>query len=507
MIVNLYFLINVPKTQWLFTVWMIFVAIYLIIDIFTIIHILKNKHHEPVSALLWIFIIVELNYIGLIMYLFLGINRINTKGVKVSEAHKAMHAMRILPGSLSAYLKKIRAFHYSGNNIKEHTYLSILDRLQASTYPILGNKIELLEDGTCAYPKMFDAIKNAKYHIHLQSYIIMNDEVGKKLFDLLELKAKSGVKIKVLFDRMGSAKAYKAHFFKHWAKNIPNLEIKPFSVFNLFAPYRIQLRNHRKLLIIDGKIAFIGGINISADNDRRINKNKYIHDLHCRIEGPVIGEFQYTFLRDWCFVSKVDPIKILETKYQYFRTPVHCGDSIIRINSSGPGQSFEASEKLFMTGVTAAKDSVWIITPYFVPDKSFIDLLRMAAARNVDVKIIIPQNNNHWYVRYAATSFYNVLLKDNIRIYEKKGVFSHVKAMLIDGEWATMGSSNCDNRSFRLNYELDFSVEGGEFIRDLHDQFIKEISESVEITMVDRLNRSTKEELLEAFCSLLTPVL
>ena len=486
--------------------WLILITLLVVMDIVAILHILKNKHDQPASAILWIFLVVELHLVGIILYLVLGINRLNTKGVKVGKAHKSIHAMRNTPGSLSRYLEEVRRFHYSGNLKDEHKYLSVLDRILPSTYPICGNNLELLEDGTAAYPKMFDAIQKAENHIHLQSYIIMNDETGEKLLNLLEEKAKSGVKVKVMFDRMGSGKAYKARFFKHWAMSIPNFEIKPFSKVNLFAPYRIQLRNHRKLLIVDGKTAFIGGINISSDNDRHINKNKYIHDLHSKIQGPVIGELQYTFLRDWCSVSKISPIKIIEAE-NYFPTPVECGNSLVRVNSSGPGQAYEASEKLFMTAVTTAQKSLWIVTPYFVPDKSFINMLCMAAGRNVEIKIIIPQNNNHWYVRYATRSLYNTLLRANVRVFEKKGVFSHVKVMMVDNTWVTMGSSNCDNRSFRLNYELDFVVQDGDFIRNVHDQILKEISESEEITIEKRKSRTLKEELIENFCSLITPIL
>ena len=224
MLINLFLTMNVP-----FIGWLILLIIFLIIDIVAIIHILKNKHDQPVSALLWIFLVIELHIFGVIIYLILGINRIHTTGLKIEKSHKTMHAVRNSSGSLSRYLAEIREFHYVGNTTNEHNYLSVLDRILPSTYPICGNKLELLEDGTAAYPKMFEAIQKAKDHIHLQSYIIMNDETGERLFNVLEEKARSGVKVKVLFDRMGSGRAYKARFFKHWAREIPNFEIKPFN--------------------------------------------------------------------------------------------------------------------------------------------------------------------------------------------------------------------------------------------------------------------------------------
>ena len=250
-------------------------------------------------------------------------------------------------------------------------------------------------------------------------------------------------------------------------------------------------------------------ISVIIENDAMFSyrkKTKYIHDLHCHIKGPAVGELQFSFLKDWSFATNTNPEILLE-QGDYFVTPEDMGESVIRTIPSGPGQAYEASKKLFMSAVSMAKKSLWIITPYFVPDKSFIEGLCLASARNVDIRIIIPQNNNHWYVRCASRSIYNTLIHSNIRVYEKKGMFSHAKAALIDGEWAIMGSSNCDMRSFRLNYELDFTVEGGDFVYILHQQFSKELEESQEITYSSRMNRTRIQELIENFCSLFTPVL
>jgi cardiolipin synthase len=264
------------------------------------------------------------------------------------------------------------------------------------------------------------------------------------------------------------------------------------------------MRNHRKLLVIDGYTCFIGGINISADNDKTIRKNRYIHDLHAMITGPSVGEFSYSFIKDWCYSTRSNPDSLLQDQ-SYFPLPITKGEAIVRSIASGPGQDFEASSKVYLAATHIATKSLWIITPYFVPDKSFIKSLCMASAKGVDVRVIIPQNNNHWYVRFATSSLYHSLLETGIHIYEKKGVFSHAKAMLVDGAWATMGSSNCDNRSFRLNYELDFVVEDTEFITALKNQFQREMKHSVEIQT--HRKKSLPRELIENICSLFAPVM
>ena len=504
MIIDFFVLFNNPH---LLPVWILFFIICITLDIIIIIHIIINKHSEPTSAILWIFIVVDFHLLGILVYLILGINRVKSKWLSVDKHTKSMRASRIFKGPLSAFLHELTKFQLSSKSGSMPEYQYILDRIVPKSIPVTGNKVDLLIDGTYAYPRMCQEIKKAKHHVNLQSYIINNDVVACKIFSLLEEKAKEGVKVKVLFDALGSSKAYKAHFFKHWSVKHPNFKIIPFSRLNLLTPYRIQMRNHRKLLVCDGKVAFIGGINISSENDINLTlKNRHIHDLHCRIEGPAVGDLQYTFLKDWSLASKTPPLELL-SKTNYFPIPKHCGDASIRVITSGPGQSDLASKKLFMTAATSAQKSLWIMTPYFVPDSAFLQTLCMASARNVDIRVIIPQNNNHWYVRYACRSLYSLLLRYNIRIFEKTGNFSHVKAMIIDGQWAAMGSSNCDVRSFKLNYELDCIIEGSKFISDLHNQFQQELSNSVEIDWTSRKKRSFNERLLEDFCSLFTPVL
>lgn len=479
---------------------------FFLISLVTSIHILLNKHEEPVSAVLWVFVVFSFPIVGLIFYLIFGINRRHTQGIRIKTAHEFVNAGKIEPAHkpLISYLEEQRRFIAKVDSPDFH----MLDRLLSSTVPLTGNKVELLCDGTKAYPRMLKEIEKAKNSVNLQSYIIMDDPIGKKIFDLLEQKAREGVNVKVIYDRFGSWPAFLSLFFTKFGKNIPNLKIRPFAPFNLKAPWSIQLRNHRKLIVIDGQVAFVGGINISGDNDSRLNrKDRYIHDLHCFIKGPAVGEFQFSFLRDWHYVTSTPLDQLF--KEDYFPSFKECGDSIVRVVASGPGgeEDYEASEKVFMTAVSTAKQYIWIMTPYFIPDKPFWRFLCMAVAKGVEVRIIIPQKNNHWYIHYATQSLYRPLLEAGIRIYEKRGSFSHAKAMLVDGVWAYMGSSNCDVRSFRLNYELDFTITKGVFLDQLHSQFMKEMEDSKEICLEDILNKKIALQLLENACSLFTPVL
>jgi len=489
------------------TVFLIIVDI--IICSFVAVHILLNKHEEPTSAIAWLIIVFSFPIAGTFFYLIFGVNRIYTEGLDIKSANDFVSSHLDRPGLVPAsrYFENLGKYIFRTEKSEPYPLFGTsLDRLLPDTVPLHGNRLELLLDGTKAYPKMLEEIEKATSSIHLQSFIIMDDDVGKAILGRLEHKASSGVKVKVIYDKFGSTKALYSFLKRKYGRNIPNFEMRAFSRFTLKSPWGIQLRNHRKVLVIDGKTAFIGGINISSDNITGLSRpDHYIHDLHCMIKGPSVGEIQMSFLRDWHYVSNVHPAELLTV--ENFPMPESCGDSIVRIVDSGPGQNYLASEKLFMTAIATAQKHVWIMSPYFIPDKPFWKLLCTAVARGVEIRIIVPKHNNHWYAQYATQSLYSTLLDSGVRIYEKEGSFSHAKAILVDGTWAIMGSSNCDVRSFRLNYELDFTVMKGDFLNVLHSQFMKEMAESSEVLLENVLKKKLPQKLLENSCSLLTPIL
>ena len=489
--------------------WIIIYAVYLLLQLGFAAHILLTRHEESASALMWLLVIILLPGIGMLIYCFFGIIRIKTVGSRVQKIQDFVDSSRpiYLGKQIKSYLDNIKEF-IPGPQSENHEIRRMLDNLLPSRVPLSGNNLELLRDGTSVYPRMLEDIKKAEHTIRMQSFIIMNDPVGKKLFDALEKKAENGVDVKVQYDSFGSFKASFSYFFHRYIKqNLNNLSIRPFSPINLFSPWRIQLRNHRKLLVIDGKVAYIGGVNISQENmkSKKLPRRKHIHDLHCRITGPAVAELQMAFLKDWVYSTR-SKLVVEELPYDF---PPHKkeGDSIVRVVDSGPGQNYQGSQNVFFTAAATAQKSLWILTPYFIPDVSFIKALIMTAARGVDVRIIVPKNNNHPFVAQASQSFYRSLISSGVKVFQKKGNFSHAKAMLVDSEWAFMGSSNCDIRSFRLNFELDFCVQKGAFIDDLRKQFNEELAASEEITLEAVNNKSIPVKLRENFCALFAPIL
>ncbi len=492
------------------------VLFYVLLQVALSVHVLMTKHMEPQSAMLWLLLILVVPGFGIVFYLCFGFNlsKSRTRAMAQSMEELSRERYEYFKNKYSSFSAKLEEYLIKTDGGEDGSNFNMtLDRiLPDAAFRIGGNRVELLRDGNSAYAAMIQAIKRAESSIHLQSFIISNDLIAKTIFDELAAKAKQGIEVRVLYDGFGSIKSYFGHFFRRYTKKrIKNFQIHAFSPINIFTPWRIQLRNHRKLMIVDGRIAFTGGVNISDENmgdflkRPKRPKTSKIHDLHCRITGPVVSEFQIAFFRDWAFATGKHLQGMLTR--DHFPDPVPTGKTILRVVSSGPGQYFGASMNVFYTAAATAQKTIWIMSPYFVPDQAFVKALCMAAARGVDVKVIVPARNNHFYVDWAARSLYRTFLGAGVKIYSRKGAFSHIKAMIVDGEWVLMGSSNCDVRSFRLNYELDFCAEQSGFIDDMRRQFQDELDSSDPIMAEAVWDTSFARQFGENLCALLAPVL
>ena len=481
--------------------WIVF---FLTLLLFTAADIVFTHRNETDRTLLWLLLLAAQPVLGFLIYILFGRSRNDTVGKKI--AFSSIEFRRRIRGRLrkKKYFDAVHKFlpDYSKYGKSENAFRT-LDRLLPETMPLEGNSIQLLQDGTDAYPAMIQAIRNAEKTIFLQSFIIANDETGNALFAELRQRALQGVKVRVLYDSFGSFFSGFSSFFRQYNKGLENFRIYSFSFSSQLIQWNFQLRNHRKLLIIDSETAFMGGLNISQKN--LIHKSdKFIHDLHCKIEGPAVSELLLVFLRDWYYVTKGK-----DSVFTDFNpvNPKSLGKSEVRIVASGFGQLQEGSANIFQTAAATAEDSIWIISPYFVPDAPFVKALCMAAARGVDVRVIVPELNNHFYVKMASRSLYATLLNGRVRIFERKNVFVHTKAMIVDRKWAMLGSSNCDIRSFRLNLELDAVICGEKILSELYDMFLRETDSSEEIFLADVERKNPMVRIAENICGLFSPVL
>lgn len=460
------------------------------------------------STLAWLFAVWVLPVPGAVLYGLFGINRAQVKGWQKQESDQTFYSRRTLreqEASPLAYWRGLRngllAQPADAGALELNSFLNRL----SPNHPLLGgNALRLLVDARDAYPDMFDTISKARHHIHLQSYIIGADDVGRELMMALAERAAAGVEVRVMYDEYGSARARMQGFFREFS-HCPGMRIVGFTQAKLLKhQFQINLRNHRKILVVDGCVGYTGGMNFYEVYRPRDNTPP-THDYHFRVEGPAVLELQYSFLCDWYYMTDADPEILLAP--EYFPQTAARGQTPIRLLNNGPNlmESDTLLDALF-AAITGARRQVLIVTPYFVPPAEIQRALRCAALRGVEVKVLVPSINNHAYVGYASQALYDGLLEAGVRIFEQPPPFLHAKALLVDDCIAFIGSANLDMRSLRLNYENSLVVLDERFGAQLKQCLLNDFAIGHEILLANWRTRPFRRQLVENFCSLLSPV-
>lgn len=351
---------------------------------------------------------------------------------------------------------------------------------------VVGNAVKLLEDGPATYKAMFDAIKKAKDHINVETYIFEDDEVGKAFADALLDKQKSGVQVNLIYDSVGSITTPKSFFQRLEAAGVKVLEFNPVNPLASKKEWSLNRRDHRKIIVIDGETAFTGGINISAVYSRagfsrpswryETRKDAGWRDTHVQIDGPVVAEFQKMFLETWQ-KQNGDPLPAKN----YFPLLKEKGKLIVRAVGSSADVPVRQIYIQLLSAIMSAENYIHLTNAYFVPDPQIIEALKDAAKRGVEVKLVLPAFSDFWAVFHAGRSHYTDLLEAGVRIYEHKGALLHSKTAVIDNVWSTVGSTNMDWRSFLYNDEVNAIILGSEFASKLDAMFARDLQESQEI--------------------------
>lgn len=461
--------------------------------------------HRPVSAVLWMAVVWAFPYIGAIAYLSVGIDRVR-RGAAEREAAKAMVAQRatLHPDQTSL---AVDYEHFDSAGEERHPAAHIFratDPAVKANRVFRGNRAELLVDGDELYPALFRAISEARSSVHLQTFIFARSRIGRELLDLLIERARSGVECRLLYDRFGSTLAHLTRFFEHAHR--AGVRVCSISQANpLKGRFQINLRNHRKLAIIDGRIGFAGGINIADDNCSAYAKGPTIRDYHVRLEGPAVSDLQFQFVEDWHFASREPPETVLEPIYFPGIDPR--GDALVQIVPGGPELRGHGLADAIFAAIVAAERSIAVATPYFIPDEPIVQALRYAALRGVAVRLILPRRSNHWYTGFAARALYTPLLKSGVRVFERQPPFMHAKALVVDDVYAMLGSANLDYRSLHLNFETNVEVADLQFVSRVLQQLEQEIAHSQEVELETHRSRSLPRRLTENFCYLFQPML
>lgn len=455
-------------------------------------HALLNKSDSR-SALGWIAVCLTFPLAGPVLYVLFGVNRVRRSASRLRQevAPLASGGKNLAPSPENTAAVAARPYGLSWRLEKVgHSLLG--------TELTAGNCIEPLINGDEAYPRMLQAIREARRSVYLVSYILGTDRLGRRFIDALHAAARRGVEVRVLVDGVGEKYSWPTASSLLKKKGVPTaLFIPP----RLFPPsLHINLRNHRKILVVDGTTGFTGGMNIRQGHLLGANPRHPVTDMHFIVRGPIVEQLRDVFLDDWLFATKerLVPDAVL---------PEPAGDCLCRAVIDGPDVPHEPLRTLLLGVISAASDSIRIMTPYFLPPKAMLFALKSARYRGVDVRIILPGRNNLPFVHWATQHILEDLIQAGITIAFQPEPFCHTKLLLIDDAYVHLGSANLDNRSLRLNFELTLEVFDRALNRALTRHFETVMAGSRMATVDELRARSLPARMRDAFFWLFSPYL
>ena len=463
-------------------------------------------HKErPVSSVLWLWVVWTLPYAGALAYLTFGMDRVS-RGAEERAATRSLVARRAeLHPTFEHHA--VDQLHFDPEAGHDHPGGHIFrgtDPAVRRNRVLRGNSLRLLVDGDEYYPELLDAVADAESSVHLQTFIFGTGRMPERLRDALAEKAAEGVEVRLLYDRFGSTRAHLTNFFRP-AKRA-GVRVKSISQANpLKGRFQINLRNHRKIAVVDGRVGFAGGINVKDSHYGPYADGEPIRDYHVRLEGPAVSDLQLQFVEDWVFATGTSPDALLEERY--FPDVESPGDALVQVVPGGPDLEGRGLSDALFGVISAAERSLELVTPYFVPDEPIYQALRYAALRGVDVRLVVPERGNHWYAEQAARALYEDLLEAGVRIFERGPPFMHAKAVVADGAYAMMGSANLDYRSLHLNFETNVEAGDPEFAATVAEQIEEEVAASREVRLEEHRSRPVVRKLVQNFCRLFQPVL
>ena len=386
------------------------------------------QKREPAATLSWLISLAALPYVGFVIYYFLGPQRIRRHRLR---RHRSRSSLPPPPRGLLPDPDAVE--------------LARLGQALTDLPPTTATRVDLLVDGAAKYTALLEAVATAREHVHLEYYIFQPDRTGTALRDALVERARAGVEVRLLLDAVGSSGTGEAFLRPLIEAGGQVAWFHPLRMGHFWRRPWLNLRSHRKIVVIDSRVAFTGGINVTDEQDERLRPDAY-RDLHLRLEGNVVLELQLVFVEDWAYATGAPPLRL----------PVPArvrGGVAAQVIVSGPDSSWEAIHRIHVSAIHSAQRRVWLTTPYFVPGEAARMALTSAALGGLDVRLLVPKLSDSRLVTYAARSYFDELLAAGVRIYEYGSRMLHSKALLCDDDLVLIGSANFDNRSFRLNFE------------------------------------------------------
>lgn len=454
------------------------------------------ENRNPTQTLTWLVVLGSFPLLGFFFYLLFGRNyrkrRLFQKKAMLDEQTflKIEGERTVDPDKLSLI----------GD---EHQQLLFRLAQKIGKSPIsFSTETQVLTNGTHKFTMLFEELKKAIHHIHLEYYIVRHDEVGQELKNILIDRAKNGVKVRFLYDGVGSWKLSREYIEEMRAAGI---EAVPFSPVKApFLNNKINFRNHRKIVVIDGSVGFVGGINVG---DEYLGKNEYFgfwRDTHLLLRGEAVRTLQLIFLQDWYYMTGKTFLTQGYLSPQLMAEGNYGGTQLI---AGGPDNEWEVIKNLFFSMIASAKESIWIASPYFVPDEDILTALKVASLSGIDVRIMVPSRPDKKLVFYASRSYFPLLLEAGAKIYEYEKGFLHSKIVIVDHKIASIGTANMDMRSFHLNFEVNAFLYGTKSTQTLVNDYLQDIVDSKQIQYAEFQKRSFGQRLFESTSRLLSPLL
>lgn len=471
--------------------------IYVCLVIFVCFRILYDVQSTS-KTFAYLLVTILLPGLGMLIYFAVGANYRKKKlySKKIVNDNKLFGELRE-----KIFLESEKAWDTGEHEVRSHKKLARM--LLNDNSPLTGNnEVKLLLNGENKFPEVLQALKEAKHHIHFEYYIYENDNIGNQVKDILIAKAAEGVKVRFIYDDFGSRSIRKTLVPELTAGGV---EAYPFyKIFFIALSNRTNYRNHRKIIVIDGCTAFVGGINIS---DRYINntgeKQVYWRDTHVMIKGPGTYYLQYLFICDWNFCCG----KRLKLQSDFFCSEKSKkGNAIVQVAASGPDSDKPTIMLSLMEAIGMAMDEILITSPYFIPGESILDAINVATLSGVKVKLLVPDKSDSFMVNAAARSYYGDILDAGAEIYLYKKGFVHAKTMVADGQLAVIGTANMDHRSFELNFEVNAMIYDDKIAQQLRDAFYNDIKDAVKINPNTWKKRTLFKQLPEKLFRLLSPL-
>ncbi|MDH9161650.1 cardiolipin synthase [Staphylococcus succinus] len=461
---------------------------------------LDRDRRDATATWAWLFLLFVMPILGFIVYIFFGrgIRKKREKGFQHNQIEDGMNRVK-------AQLQDSTNHIFNSENpiVRKHADIAQTLMSKESSFLSNDNKVDIYTDGHDLYDQMKADLRNAKSYIHMEYYVLELDGLGTEIINILEQKASEGLEVKLLYDAVGSKTVHKSKFKKFQSLGG---QVEAFFKAKIpFVNFRVNNRNHRKIVVIDGMTGYVGGFNIGDEYLGLNEKFGYWRDTHLRVKGDGVDALQLSFIHDWNSQAKREQ---LDYNAKYFPDNAQQGGDVsMQMAVSAPSDNWHQIEFGYMKMIMNAKESIYMHSPYFIPDKGYINALRIAAKSGVDVQLIIPCKPDHIFVYWATITSVAQLIKDGVKVYTYENGFIHSKMMIIDDEVSSVGSSNMDIRSFELNFEINAFMYDEQIAKKLKAAFFEDLKVSKELTIERYEQRSNWIKFKQAIAKLASPIL